>query len=126
MAFEIKLTINALIEDGLITLQELNNRISLFNYGFVDKKNRPSPIQPSALRNPQGPSGQKAAQVKCLAFYLPLIVADLVEETSDYWELFLLLLDLYKIVIAPSISAQGTYFLKALIHDHHQLFLQLY
>ncbi|PIK56889.1 putative zinc finger CCHC domain-containing protein 3-like [Apostichopus japonicus] len=115
--FEIKLIVNAFIEQGLFTIEEFNNRLSSFNYGYADE------ILLAALKNPHGSSGQKAAQVKCLAVYLPFIIAYLIEETSDHWELFLLLLDIYTIVTAPSITIAGTYYLKALIRDHHKLFL---
>ena len=123
---EMKLTLKVLIEEGCFTLGIVNNRLSSFSYGFVDKKNKPSPIQQSAISNPWGSSGQKAAQMKCLALYLPLIIGDLISEESDVWEMFLLLLDIYKIVVAPSISNAGTYVLKALIRDHHQLYLELF
>ena len=124
--FEIKLIINSLIGQGCFSLQDLNDRLSSFNYGFEDKKNKPSLILPSQLTNPSGASGQKAAQMKCLALYLPLIVGDLVDENSDAWELFLLLLDIFKIVLAPYISEGGICVLKALIRDHHHLFLELF
>ena len=126
MPLEIKLTLGVLIEEGCFTLQEVNNRISSFSYGFADKTNIPSIIQLSALTNPSGPSGQRAAQTKCLALYLPLIVGDLIDEGSDVWEMFLLLLDIYKIVVAPRISHASTYILKALITDHHRLFLSIF
>jgi hypothetical protein len=123
---EIKLTLGELIDEGCFTLEEVNNRISSFGYGFADKKSKPSIIQDSALRNPSGSSGQKAAQTRILALYLPLIIGDLVDEESDVWEMFLLLLDIYKIVVAPRISHAGVYILKALIADHHRLFLSLF
>ena len=126
LPIELKLTISSLISDRYFTLQQLNNRISSFNFGPADKKNKPSPILPSALANPRGASGQTASQMKCLAQYLPLIIGDLVPEDSEVWELFLLLLQIYKIVVAPKISWAGTIFLKSLIRDHHELFLELY
>ncbi|XP_022111534.1 uncharacterized protein LOC110990748 isoform X2 [Acanthaster planci] len=123
---EIKLTVKSLISQGCFTLDELNNRINSFSYGFCDKKNKPSPISLSALSNPGGPSGQKASQMACLAMYLPLIIGDKVQENDDVWEVYLLLLDIYKIVMARSISRSATYFLKHLIHDHHELFRQVH
>ena len=126
LPLEFKLVMAVLIEEGCFSLQELNERIASFNYGFAEKKNKPSPIQSSHLTNPSGSSGQKAVQMKCLACYIPLIVGDLIDDLSDVWELFLLLLDIYKIVMAPCISRAGTYVLKALIRDHHRLFLSLF
>ncbi|XP_071786527.1 uncharacterized protein [Asterias amurensis] len=123
---EFNLVIGLLIQEGCFSLQELNDRISSFSYGFVDKKNKPSPIKPSALMNPSSPSGQKAAQMSCLARYFPLIIGDLVDDSCDVWELFLMLMDIYKIVMSPYISRAGIHMLRALIRDHHQLFLELF
>ena len=123
---EVKLTLDKLIKDGHFSLEEVNNRISSFSYGFIDKKNVPSPIKESGLSNPGGSSGQTAAQMNCLIKYLPLILGDLVPTTSDVWEMLLLLIDIYKIIMAPMISKSGTVFLRQLIHDHHNLFLELF
>ncbi len=126
LPFEIKLTLGALIAEGCFSLDELNNRLSSFSYGFIDRKNRPSPISPSAITNPTGASGQTAAQMNCLVQYLPLIIGDLVPEESDNWEVLLLLFEIYKIIMAPRISKAGTLFLKELIQDHHSLFLDVH
>ena len=126
MPLEVKLVLNSLIDKGQVTLQQVNDRISSFNYGFVDKKNKPSPIPQSALKNPRGASGQKAAQMRCLCLYLPIMLGDLIDESSDEWEVLLLAVDIYKIVVAPYITRSATFFLKALIKDHHQLFLQVF
>lgn len=55
-----------------------------------------------------------------------MIVGDLVPESSDVWEMLLLLIDIYKIASAPYTSKSGTFVLKALIRDHHQLYLDLF
>ena len=123
---EFKLVVGLLVEQGCFTLQQLNDRLSSFNYGFEDKKNKPSSISSSAVANPTGASGQKASQMKCLALYFPLIMSDLVDENSEVWELFLLLLDVFKMVMAPYISKGGTHVLRALIKDHHHHFLHLF
>ena len=107
---EFKLVIGCLIEQGCFSLQEINDRLSSFNYGLEDKNNKPSPISPSALTNPTGASGQRAAQMKCLAFYLPLNISDLVDENFDVLEVFfLLLMGIYKIVMAPSAKRVHTF-----------------
>ncbi|KAJ8044396.1 hypothetical protein HOLleu_07132 [Holothuria leucospilota] len=73
---EIKLILGTLIAQGCFTLDDINNRIASFDYGFIDKKNRPSPILSSALNNPSGASGQKAAQMMTLFFNIPLMLGD--------------------------------------------------
>lgn len=64
--------------------------------------------------------------MKCLMLYIPLLIGDKVNESSDYWDLLLQILDIFKVVSAPRISKAATYLLKAKIEEHHRLFLQLF
>ena len=56
----------------------------------------------------------------------PLIVGDKVPKDFETWELYITLLQIYKLVNAPSISVDATYYLKSKITQHHQLFLNLF
>lgn len=123
---EVKLVLQHFIGRGYFTLDELNNRVASFNYGFAEKKNRPSAISANSLANAKGPSGQSASQMMCLAFNLPLIIGDKVEEDNEFWELLLMLLDIIKVVLSRSNFVEETYQLSALIRDHHGLFLRLF
>lgn len=120
---EIKLVLGALIDRGCFTLEELNRRILCFSYGFKDKDNRPSIIPATSIRNPSGPSGQKAVQMICLVQFLPLIIGDKVAVGCDYWEVLLALFEIIKIATAPAISYEGTIYLQTLIKEHHRLYL---
>lgn len=122
LPLELKLVLQALIVEGSIELDELNSRIKCFNLGFSDKRNRPSSILTTHLFNPNGPSGQKAAQMDCLALFFPLLVGDKVDEDSEVWELYLLILHVFKLIKAPMIIHSGTYLLKSYIQEHHELF----
>lgn len=42
--YETKLLLKLLIEDKCLTLNELNSRIESFDYGYMDRRNKPSPI----------------------------------------------------------------------------------
>ena len=42
--FEVKLVLSSVVNDKLITLDEINGRISTFPYGPTDAKQRPSSI----------------------------------------------------------------------------------
>ena len=126
LPMEVKLVMKVLIDRKEFSLLELNSRISSFSYGFTDKQNCPTQFTVHGLSNPKGSSGQKAAQMQCLFLYLPLIIGDKVNRDCDHWELLLILMDIYKLVVAPSISVQATFLLKALIRDHHFIFKQLF
>ncbi len=50
--YEIKLVLNSLIEQKVMTLEQLNYRLTSFNYGFCDASNKPCNIKPDDLKNP--------------------------------------------------------------------------
>ncbi|KAJ8043231.1 hypothetical protein HOLleu_10228 [Holothuria leucospilota] len=114
---EMFLVLSRLVEKEMITLEELNSRISCFGYGFIEQKNRPSPIKHTSILNPTKASGQTASQMMCSAPLLPLMIGDQIEDDCDEWALYLLLIDIFKIVMSPSLSLSSTYVLKALITD---------
>ena len=55
-----KLIIHSLIENNHLTLEKLNHRITSFDYGFADKRNKPSVISNHGLRNMDGAMRQSA------------------------------------------------------------------
>lgn len=126
LPFELKIVIGELVKQGRFTTDEMNDRIQAFSYGKTEQANRPSPILQRHLINPFGASGQNASQMNCLILYFPLIVGDKVPEDCKCWRMFLVLLEIYKIASSPSISVDGTYYLKSRISEHHQIFLELF
>ncbi|KAM3597607.1 uncharacterized protein V6R79_006799 [Siganus canaliculatus] len=78
--YELKLVVNSLIEQKCFTLEQLNFRLTSFDYGFCDVHNKPSAIKPQDLKNPSGALLQSAAQTWCLLRLLPLMIGDLVPE----------------------------------------------
>lgn len=74
---EVKLFLKSLVlEEKVISLESLNNRIRSFNYGYLESKNFPGTIQ---LDKPGNSLGQKAIQIWCLVRFLPLIIGDIVQ-----------------------------------------------
>ena len=126
LPIEMKLVLSELLSQDLFTLEEFNSRIRAYSYGFANSSNRPSPIFQTQLNKPFGASGQSASEMACLAINFPIIIGDKVESDNDFWQLYMTLLEIYKIVVAPSITIEGTFYLKALIQHHHQLYLELF
>lgn len=62
-SLEVHLVLETLIEEGYFTLDLLNSRITGFDYGIPDAKNKPSLISANKLQNPDGPTNQTAAQM---------------------------------------------------------------
>lgn len=124
--YEMKHVINSLIEQKLITLEQLNFRLTSFDYGFSDCRNKPSAIKPQELKNPDGALRQTAAQTWCLLRLLPLMIGDLVPEGNKHWELLLSLLSCMELMFSPQLTQGAVIFLAYLIQEHHCLFLELY
>ena len=122
---EVKLLLRQLIyEDNLFTLEQLNDRISSFDYGYMNEKNKPSVIL--NLRTNENAVRQTASQMWCLLLFLPLMIGDLVSRQSSHWKLFLLLREICSIIFAPVVTNGLGVFLKQLVIDHHNMFKTLY
>lgn len=122
LPYEIEAVIDLFIEKKVFDIEELNKRILSFNYGYLEACNKPSTLK----RNKEGKISFSctSAQMLCLAKFLPLIIGHLVpEELSEYWNVYLLLLDILDIVMSPRISEEMLVELKEKIKDHHSKFL---
>ena len=124
--YELKLVLSSLIGDKHLTLEKLNYRITSFDYGFTDLKNKPSVIGKQELKNPERAMHQSAVQTWCLLRLVPCMIGDLVPEENKYWELLLLLLECMELIFSPSLTPEVTIYLAAIIDEHHSLFLELY
>ena len=125
---ELKLVLNELIQQGHLSIDPLNGRITSFNYGAPDSKNKPTVLSQHSLSHPDGASGQHAGQMWCLMRHIAVMLGDLhvVPEGNEYWELILMLLDCMDFIFAPVTSKEEAIFLRQLIQDHHEYFLQIF
>ena len=120
--YEVKLLFEYL-NRNFISNENILQRVYAFNYGFMDKKNRPTRINMFCIGNS---IGLNASQTLCLIRNLPLIFGDVVPEGDRHWHLLIILLHIINIVFSPCITEGMTVFLQHLIEDHHRLFKDLY
>lgn len=122
---EVKLLLRQYIyEEKLLSLEQLNDRMMSFDYGYSNDKNKPSVIL--NLKTSETAVRQTAAQMWCLLQILPFLLGDLVNPGSLHWQLFILLREICNIIFAPTVSTGLAVYLKQLIIDHHKLFKELY
>ncbi|XP_059362352.1 uncharacterized protein LOC132101422 isoform X1 [Carassius carassius] len=121
--FELKLLFAYLSDNKIISKTDVCNRIYSYNYGFVERKNRPTRI--NLEQNGNG-IGLNAIQTFCLIRNMPLIFGDVLREGNAHYRLLLLLLQIMNIILSPVVTDGMTVCLKHLIVDHHQLFKELY
>lgn len=106
------------------TLDTLNNLIESFNYGPTDIRNRPTLITQDVLNNKT--LKMSASETLCFMKYLGLIIGNLVPLNSEHWHLYILLKQILDICLMKSIRFEHSIVLKNLVHEHHELYLQLF
>ena len=67
-----------------------------------------------------------ANQIWCLARNLPLLVGGLIPDDDEHWGLFCDLLEIMRIIFAPTVSPNQVAYLQVLIQNHHEKFTELY
>lgn len=108
---------------GYFTLQTLNDRIQNFDYSF-DVGNKPSIITFDHIR------GEKlklsASEMLFFVRHFGLMIGDLVPEIEEVWQLYIRLIQILDIVIAPFVDTNLTKYLVTLIAEHHELYCKLF
>ena len=123
---EVKLVLSQLIHENCFDQAMLRARIRSFNYGFTDRKNKPSEIVASTLRVKDSTLENSAAQMWCLLRLLPLMIGDKILRGHAHWALLMKLRDVMDIVFARAITECMCHFLRFLIEDHHSHFKKLF
>jgi len=88
------------IECDYFTLDQLNSRIFVFDYSFIDKSSKPSFILQKHLDNLT--LKMSATQTLCFVKYFGLLVGDLVPENDSFWLLYRFLREIIDIVFAKN------------------------
>lgn len=119
--YELNLFIDELLKLKLISLPHLNERLHLYDFGSINRSNKPSPI---VLNKNSVSIKQRASQAWCLMRYILLIIDDIIKNPilERKHKILLHLLKIMSIVFAPRISYSMINDLQNLITEHLQLF----
>lgn len=120
--FELKLVLRY-VQAHFLTTKELDGRLHSFNYGYMERRNRPPSVK---LDDESNDLGINAIQCWCLLRNVPLIFGDIVPQDDEHWQLLLLLLQIVNIIFSPVLTEGLTVYLKHLIAEHHRLFKCLF
>lgn len=111
----------------LFNADDFNNKIVSFQYGFVERKNKPSANFSERILNQKGNTlNQKAMQIWCLLRIFPFLISNWVPTGEKHLQLILLLLRIMEIVFAPKVTTSLMSYLRALITDFLETFKQLF
>lgn len=115
-------------QDYDLNIDTLNNRIHDFDYGFAEKKAKPSAnFTREMLTNIKlHKIKQKAVQTWCLMRVLPFILSDIVQKNDEYLELILDMNQILEIVFAPVLLMGISRYLNYLIYRLEENFRHLF
>lgn len=126
-SYTLSKVLQSLIEQKIISLNQINNRISSFSYTKNDV-NKPRPIQFSVSKKGKDKLKirQSAAEMQCLTRYLILMIGDIVPETNENWKLYLYLRRIVGILSCPRLNLSQVFLLQELIQKFNSLYIKLY
>jgi hypothetical protein len=111
-----------------ITISELNSRLQFFDYGFPDKKNKPSAIMTTEYLNKLDSynlhvtGAQMWLLVRCFGF----LFGDKVPADDKFMQLITLLNQIMAICFAHAMCEEDLVHLDQLILEHHRLFAEIF
>lgn len=108
----------------LFSLQNLNDRKNMFNYGSLEVGNS----SPEILSNHLESSRLKmsAREMWTFVHFFSLMVGDLVPTDDEVWSFYLHLLKIIDILLSYSFNENTILLLKRLIKEHNENYIQLF
>jgi len=120
--YDMAVIINHLIIKKYFTLDILNKRIELFNYGITERKNIPPSIIQNNLK--KGYIIMSASEMLCLVRYFGLKVGDLIPRETELWRLYLNLHKIIDLCCARKIQPECAAQIDSIVAEHNRLYIQ--
>lgn len=123
--YDMCLLILKLIELKRFTIDELNNRIQGFDYGYCEASNRPGILEIKNLKKRSLPF--TAAETLCFVRHFGLIIGDYITvEDKQLWRFYEVIVEIVNILLSPTVRCNDKILLRNLITEHHSLYLKLF
>jgi len=113
-----------LINFKYFSLEDLNNRIILFEYGVTERKNCPPPINQNHLKN--GCIIMSSSEMLCFVRYFGLIVGEFVPMKTEIWQLYIVLRKTIDICCARVLKPEYSHLLDALVSEHRLDYIYIF
>ncbi|KAK5638762.1 hypothetical protein RI129_013057 [Pyrocoelia pectoralis] len=111
-------------KDKLFSLDILNSRKQLFDYGKTEIGNISPPIKINHLTNLK--LHMSAREMWTFCHFLPLIIGDLVPINNKYWKLVLLLLEIIDLILMTEFNDTDLKLMSLKIQQHHLHYIKLF
>lgn len=90
----------ALLNKQVVTLNTINNRKKLFQFGETEIGNISVPLCIDRLKSFN--LKMSASEIGCFIHFLPLIIGDLIPIGNKNWEILIILLEILDFLLKPS------------------------
>jgi len=115
-----------ILDSKYFSVETLNRRIQLFDYGPIEIRNRPPLISEQALKSTKSMACKmSAAEMWCFIRYFDLIVGDMVPIESEFFHLYILLKQIVDLSTSKCIGTGCPLLLRELITEHNSLYIRL-
>ena len=112
------------LDHSLFTLNELNDFVQNFNYGYTELKDKPVKIEADDLTSPFKNLEQTAVQVWLLSRVFSFWREPFADRFPNVWKVFQTILEITAIWCSNKISINilGYMYIKCLVKGHFELF----
>lgn len=105
-----------------LILGKLNYRMNMFDYGS-DRLNKPPSITPETLNKKK--LKMTANEMFFIIHLFGIFIGDMVDENDEFWQLYLLLHDIFSINQAKKLPSDIEHVLQVLVKEHNELYLKI-
>lgn len=122
--FQLTKIILYFIDKNYFTLDDLNNRKSLYDYGVYEIDNKSVDIKLAHLKNNK--LKMSASQSLCFSQHFSLIIGDMIPQKNEVWEFYKILLQLLDLIVQNSISLIEIETMNELVKQNHSEYMRLF
>lgn len=122
--YDLALVLRYMIQNLKISLQTINYRIQMFDYGDTEKRNMFRNITRENIKSAS--FKMTAREMQLFVHYFPLLFGDLFPQNNDVWDFVMSLVELTDLVLLPTFDSDILDTLEKQIVYHHTLYKTLF
>ncbi len=125
--YEVRLVLLHFIQNGDITLRQLNGAILNHNYGYSETSDKPGSLRDAVFFGEERYKLKyNAAQTRLFLRILPYILSPMIDTSDEHYTFLVELIQIVQLVFTPVIKLESIQFLKRLIEEHLAKFKELF
>ena len=127
LQYEVRFILLYYIQNGHITLKQINSAINNHNYGYTEISDKPGPLRETVFGGVENYKLKyKAAQARLFLRLLPFYIAHLIDTDEEHYLFLIQLIQIVQIIFSPVIKLNTIQHLKQLISEHLMQFKHLF